>query len=171
MSPNRVGGCRYIAGMSSTAFEQAMAAYNGVDAALDKLGALDCGALSNQERLALLQRGESWRRRLPAVEHQLVSELAHAPGEELGGRPAHVLADRLRIYRRDAARRIEQAADFGARTTLAGLPLPPRLEATAAGQRAGLIGDEHVKIIRGFFGQLPCWIDEPTRVEAEHKLA
>ena len=89
----------------------------------------------------------------------------------MGGRPAHVLADRLRIYRRDAARRIEQAADLGARTTLAGLPLPPRLEATAAGQRAGLIGDEHVKIIRGFFGQLPCWIDEPTRVEAEHKLA
>ncbi|HEX9177637.1 MAG TPA: DUF222 domain-containing protein, partial [Mycobacterium sp.] len=113
--------------MSSTAFEQAMAAYDAVDAALDKLDALDGGALSNAERLALLQRGESWRRRLPAVEHELISELAHAPGEELGGRPVQVLADRLRIYRRDAARRIEEAADLGARTTLIGEPLPPKL--------------------------------------------
>ena len=148
-----------------------MAAYDAVDAALDKLDALDGGALSNAERLALLQRGESWRRRLPAVEHELISELAHAPGEELGGRPAHVLADRLRIYRRDAARRIEEAADLGARTTLIGEPLPPKLEHTAAGQRAGLIGVEQVAIIRTFFDRLPCWIDEPTRAQAEDKLA
>ena len=157
--------------MSSTAFDQAMAAYDAVDAALDKLDALDGGALSNAERLALLERRQNWRRRLPAGEHELINELAASPREELGGTPAHVLADRLRIWRSEARRRMEEAADLGARTTLTGEPLPPKLEVTAAGQRAGLIDVEHIKIIRAFFAQLPSVIDEPTRVKAEQDLA
>ena len=52
-----------------------------------------------------------------------------------------------------------------------GEPLPPKLEATAAGLRAGLIGDEQVKIIRDFFAALPCFVDEPERVKAEQDLA
>jgi hypothetical protein len=157
--------------MSSTAFDQAMAAYDVVDAALDKLDALDGGALSNAERLALLERRQNWRRRLPAGEHELIKELAASPREELGGTPAHVLADRLRIWRSEARRRMEEAADLGPRTTLTGEPLPPKLEVTAAGQRAGLIDVEHIKIIRAFFAQLPSVIDEPTRVKAEQDLA
>ncbi len=69
---------------------------------------------------------------LPALRN----ELAYASVEELGGRLAQVLADRLRIYRRDAARLIEEAADLGPRRALTGEPLVPKLEATAAGQQA-----------------------------------
>ncbi len=112
-----------------------------------------------------------WRRRLPAGEHELISELTHAGEDELGGALRHVLADGLRIYRRDAARMIEEAADLGARRTLAGEPLPARLEATVAGQAAGLIGAEQVRIIRTFFAQLAHVVDEPTRADAEQKLA
>jgi Domain of unknown function (DUF222) len=49
--------------------------------------------------------------------------------------------------------------------------LAPKLEHTAAGQRAGTINTEHVKVIRGFFAQLPFFVDEPTRADAERKLA
>jgi hypothetical protein len=49
--------------------------------------------------------------------------------------------------------------------------LAPKLEATAAGQAAGLISREQVRIIRSFLHQLPCAVDEPARAEAERKLA
>ena len=94
----------------------------------------------------------------------LIGGLAHAAVDEIGGRLGSVLAARLRIYRRDARRRIEEAADLGARRALTGQRLAPKLQATAAGQRAGLIGAEQVAIIREFFARLPCWVDEATRV-------
>jgi len=157
--------------MSSAQFDQLMVTYEAVDAALDKADALPTDALSHNERLSLVAHRQRWARRLPAGEHHLLNELAHASPDELGGGLARVLADRLRIYRRDAKRRIEESADLGARRALTGEPLAPKLEDTAAGQRAGLIGAEHVKIIRAFFAQLPCWIDEATRADAESKLA
>ncbi|MGE5694786.1 MAG: hypothetical protein ACM4D3_05975, partial [Candidatus Sericytochromatia bacterium] len=60
--------------MSSIAFEEAVTACDVVDAALSKLESLDTDALSNPERLMLLERRESWRRRLPAGEHALLAE-------------------------------------------------------------------------------------------------
>ena len=157
--------------MGSLQFRQAKAVYAAVDAALDRAAALPVDGLSDQERLELLEHRQGWRRRLPAAEHELISAVAAAPREELGGAPAHVLADRLRIRRGEARLRIEEAVDLGARTTLTGQPLPPKLDHTAAGQRAGLIDAEHIKVIRAFFAQLPSFIDEPTRVKAEQDLA
>jgi hypothetical protein len=157
--------------MGSIAFDEAMIAYDAVEAAFANIDSLDVDALSNAERVELLERRQTWRRRLPAGEHELINELAHASMEELGGKLAHVLADRLRIFRRDAARRIEEAADLGSRRALTGEPLPPKLEHTAAGQREGLISGDHVKVIREFFAQLPSFIDDPTRADAEQKLA
>jgi hypothetical protein len=49
-----------------------------------------------------------------------------------------VLADRLRITRAEARRRIDEATHLGPRRALAGEPLARKLEHTAAGQRAGL---------------------------------
>jgi hypothetical protein len=83
--------------MSSAEFDEAIGICRAIDAALNKLDALDKDALSHAERIALLERRESWRRRLPAGEHDLPTELAYAPVDEIGGRLAHVLADRLRI--------------------------------------------------------------------------
>jgi len=154
--------------MSSIQFDEAVGICHAIDAALTKLDALDKDALSHAERLVLLERRESWRRRLPAGEHDLIGGLARAAVDEIGGRLGSVLAARLRIYRRDARRRIEEAADLGARRALTGQRLAPKLQATAAG---GLIGAEQVAIIREFFARLPCWVDEATRVEAESKLA
>ncbi|HEY7052357.1 MAG TPA: DUF222 domain-containing protein, partial [Mycobacterium sp.] len=153
--------------MSSTAFDQSQAGYDGLDAVLDKIAGVDYSGLSTAERAALLDRHEAVVRRLPVLVHELINELAcHGTVEELGDKPAHVLADRLRISRAEAKRRIEEAADLTPRRALTGEPLPPRLEHTAAGQAGGLIGAEHVTVIRDFLAKLPCWIDEPARANA-----
>ncbi len=157
--------------MSSAQFHQLMSAYDAVDAAFDAADALPTDGLCQSERVQVLERRERWRRRLPAGEHALLAELAYAPVEEIGGRPAHVLADRLRIYRRDARRRLEEAVDLAGRRALSGAPLAPKLQATAAGQAAGDISVGQVAIIREFLAQLPCWVDEATRGEAEATLA
>jgi hypothetical protein len=157
--------------MGSIGFERAVIAYDAVDAALDKADALDVEGLSSVERMELLARREAWGRRVPAGEHALINELACASGEELGGTLRAVLADRLRIRRGEAARRVAEAADLGPRRALTGEPLAPRLEHTAAGQRAGRIGREHVGVIRGFLAGLPGFVDESTRAEAEQRLA
>ena len=161
--------------MGSIAFVEATSVYNTVDALFDKIDALDSDALSNSECAELLERRQTWRRRLTAGDHELINHLATAPAdelaEELGGAPSHVLADRLRITRAEARRRIDDAADVGPRRALTGEPLAPKLDHTAAGQHAGLIDVEHLRIIRRFFAQLPHFVDEPTRADAEHKLA
>jgi hypothetical protein len=81
------------------------------------------------------------------------------------------LANRLRISRAEANRRIGEAEDLGERQTLTGEALPARLPETAAAQRAGEIGSGHIGVIRGFLRDLPSWVDAGTRERAEAKLA
>jgi hypothetical protein len=73
------------------------------------------------------------RRRQPVPGHALINQLTREASEtELGGRLNHALADRLRITRVEASRRIGEAADLGERKAITGQPLPPVLPATAA---------------------------------------
>ncbi|WP_120312282.1 DUF222 domain-containing protein, partial [Mycobacterium mantenii] len=90
---------------------------------------------------------------------------------ELGGKLSWVLADRLHISRAEAGRRIAEAAELGPRRALSGEPLGPVLPATAAAQRDGAIGADHVAVIRRFFHQLPESVDVETCVRAEQHLA
>ncbi|MGZ4515204.1 MAG: HNH endonuclease signature motif containing protein, partial [Mycobacterium sp.] len=104
--------------------------------------------------------------------HELINQIAEqSDSTELGGKLSHVLADRLRITRGEAGRRIAEAAELGPRRALTGEPLPPLLTATAAAQHAGEIGIGHVQVIRRFFNQLPCSVDIGTREAAEKHLA
>ncbi len=109
-------------------------------------------------------------RRLRTPEHALINQLdAQAGEEELGGTLRCALADRLRITKADAGRRITEADDLGQRRALTGERLAPRLSHTADGQRDGLVGDGHVKVIRSFFARLPAEVG--TRDAAEADLA
>ena len=129
-------------------------------------------SLTNPERLGLLEVLEHETRRLQVPGHQLINQVAEqAPPEELGGKLSHVLADRLRITRGEANRRITEAADLGPRRALTGEALPPVLTATAAAQRDGKLGAGHIQVIRRFFEQLPCSVDIETRDCAEAHLA
>jgi hypothetical protein len=152
--------------------EAITAAFDALDDALDVVAALDCDALTTREWLALLERCERVRRRLPAAEHPLINHLARqATPEELGGKLSHTIAEWALISRAEASRRIREATDLGPRRGLTGEPLPPIMAATAAGQRAGKLGTGHVGVIRRFCHQLPGWVDDAARQRAEAHLA
>jgi hypothetical protein len=161
--------------MSSAAIldrEAITADFDALDAALDSVLARKVDALTPRELLALLERCERVRRRLPAVEHPMINQLAHdATPEELGGKLSHALAEWTLISRAEAGRRIREAADLGERHGLTGEPLPPMMAATAAAQRDGRLGAGHVAVIRRFCHQLPGFVDIDTREHAEAQLA
>ncbi len=158
--------------MAVSSREEVVAAFDALGDAVSGLAEVSLEVLTTPERLALLERLEREVRRLPVVRHGLINGVRQgATAAEIGGKLSQVLADRLGIARAEAHRRIEDAADLGERRALTGEPLAPRLAATAAGQRRGALGEGHVRVIRGFLQQLPCWIDAPTREHAEAQLA
>ncbi|MEC4764665.1 HNH endonuclease signature motif containing protein [Mycobacterium sherrisii] len=156
----------------STDREALSAAFDTIDAAFDELVAHDYDALTTHEQLAMLERCEKVRRRLPAIEHQFVNNLVRqATPQEIGGKLSHAIAEATLISRSEASRRISEAADLGPRRGLTGEPLPPTLATTAAKQREGALGPGQVAAIRKFYHQLPGWIDAATREQVEAKLA
>ena len=158
--------------MAVSSREEVAAAFDAFRDAVSGLADLSFDALTTPERLGLLEQVEHDLRRVPVVRHALINQVRQeSTPAEIGGELSHVLADRLGVTRAEANRRIEDAADLGERRALTGEPVPPRLAATASAQRAGLIGEAHVRVIRGFVEDLPCWIDADTRVQAETQLA
>ncbi len=152
--------------------EAITAAFDAVDAAVDAVLGLNVDALSTYDQLLLLERCEKARRRIPAIEHPLINNLARqATPEELGGTLAHAIADWALISRAQASRRINHAADLGPRHGLTGEPLAPVLAGTAARQRQGTLGAEHVAVIRRFYHQLPACVDGAARDHAATELA
>jgi hypothetical protein len=158
--------------MYSSCREEIVEAFDALEADLDRALELSFDALTTPERLVMLARCEVFRRRLPALEHPLINQISgQADATELGGKLPSALADRLRITRAEASRRIHEAAELGDRKAITGEPLPPLLTATAAAQRDGRIGSAHVVVIRGFVHRLPDFVDLETRVKAEAQLA
>lgn len=141
-------------------------------AAVSRFCARSYATLTNPERLQMLEIFECEMRRLQRPSHELINQLGEqADATELGGKLSWALAERLHITRADAGRRIAEAADLGPRRALTGEPLPPLLSATAAAQQDGVIGTDHVAVIRRFFHQLPESVDVETCAHAEQHLA
>ncbi|OCB26156.1 13E12 repeat family protein, partial [Mycobacterium intracellulare] len=158
--------------MSSTGLPDVDAVFDALDADLDRACALVLDALTVQQQLAVLERCERLRRRIPVIEHPLLNSLARqAPSQELGGGLPHALTERTLISRHEASRRITEARDLGPRHGLTGEPLPPVLAATAAAQRGGDLGAGQVAVIRKFYHQLPGWVSTADREFAEAHLA
>jgi Domain of unknown function (DUF222) len=158
--------------MRSSDRDEVVEVFDALKAGFKRALDLRCDALTTPEHLALLETCEMVRRWLPAVEHPLINQLSEqADPSELGGTLAAALADRLRITRAEASRRVHEAADLGERRALNGEPLAPVLPATAAAQRNGVLGAGHVAVIRGFFHRLPDVVDPETRAHAEAQLA
>ena len=158
--------------MGCSSREEIVEVLDAFDAVLDRLCELSFDVLTTPELLRMLQRLERGARRQRTPQHALINQLdAQAGEEELGGTLRSALADRLRITKAEASRRIAEAADLGPRQALTGEPLAPLLTQTAAAQRDGLIGDGHVKEIRKFFAHLPVQVDLGTREAVELVLA
>jgi len=158
--------------MCSNSRTEIIEVFDAIEADLRQVLELSFDVLTTPERLAMLERCERVRRQLPAVEHPLINGIAEqADAAELGGKLSFALAERLRITRAEAARRIQEAEDLGPRRAMTGELLEPVLAATAEAQRAGRIGSGHVAVIRGFWHRLPDFVDVETRAKAEAQLA
>jgi hypothetical protein len=167
-----VGVRGYYSNMRSiSSREEVVEVLDALRAAMKRAVDLTSDVLTTPERLNVLESLEVFRRQLPAVEHALINELAHEEPAVLGGKLPAVLADRLRISRAEASRRVHEAADLGQRRALNGEPLEPVLPATAAAQRNGELGAGHVAVIRSFWQRLPDFVDIETRGRAEAHLA
>jgi hypothetical protein len=158
--------------MRSSSREEIVEVLDALEAGYKRALDLTFDVLTTPERLRVLERWEQMRRWQPAVEHALINQLAEqADPTELGGKLAPALANRLRISRAEASRRVHEAADLGERKALNGEPLEPVLPATAEAQRNGELGPGHVAVIRVFWHRLPDFVDIETRAKAEAQLA
>jgi hypothetical protein len=152
--------------MSGTAVQEAVAALRAA------LAASDVERLSRTELLAALDDLETLTCELPAQSHRLLARLqAEATPRELGAKSwKDVLAIRWRISTTEAHRRLTEAAMLGPRRALTGEPLAPLLPATATAQSLGQVNGEHVEVIRKAMGNLPGFVDAPTRAQIEVDL-
>ncbi|MGK2881211.1 MAG: DUF222 domain-containing protein, partial [Mycobacterium sp.] len=149
--------------------EQLVAARGAYRAAMTEAAAV----LAPAELLEVLGEQETFVRSLPALEHPMMLRLQKeiSPVELGGTNLADVVSRRLRTNLGVARQRIEDAAMLGPRTSLTGQPLPPLWPGTAAAQADGLIGAEHLAIIRKFFKHLPEAVGYEERELAEQALA
>lgn len=113
---------------------------------------------------------ETARRGL-AVGTTLAATLVGDGQAVLGGGPKQLLADWLRITTAEAKHRLDHAARIDERTTLTGQSLPPLMEATAAQWHAGVLDEEHLKVILDFVNDLPADVDPDERDRVEVFLA
>jgi hypothetical protein len=100
--------------MCSSSREEVVEVFDALKADLKRAVDLTFDVLTTPERLTVLQNCEEIRRMLSAVEHPLINQLAaQADATELDGKLPAALADRLRISRAEASRRVHEAADLG----------------------------------------------------------
>ena len=141
-------------------------------AAFDAFAACDVDSLTRTELVAVLDDYETLACRLPTPRHRLLTRLqAQTTPAQMGAKSWNeVLRIRWRLSTAEASRRLHEAADLAARTSLTGQPLAPRLPAVAAAQAAGAITGEHVAVIRDALKTLPSWVDTTTCGQLEVDL-
>src|ERR1700742_1318537 len=114
-----VGGCRYYSNVRSSSREEIVEVLDALEADYKRALDLTFDALTTPERLAVLESLERFRRWQPTIEHPLINQLAEqSDPTELGGKLAPALANRLRISRAEASRRVHEAGDLGERRAL-----------------------------------------------------
>jgi len=126
-------------------------------AAQHELVGLDPTVLSRDELLDLVEVLETNARRHTAVGCELIAELdGRGVAGELGYPSTGVLlAERLRIGRREAAGRVRVASDLGLRRAVTGETLEPRFPHVAAALAEGTISARHATVITATVDRLP----------------
>jgi Domain of unknown function (DUF222) len=143
-------------------------ALEALDAAVAALRAADLEALGPAARFAVLERLETSRRCQVAAASDVVARLEQFEGCP----PVHIaLADVLRISRTEARRRIRDAEQLAPRTSLTGQPVPPQLPATATAWHAGVLDEQHLRVIQKFLRDLPDHVPPDVIARSEAFLA
>ncbi|BCQ09746.1 putative protein [Mycobacterium heckeshornense] len=147
------------------------AALDALDVAVARVRELDFHRYEPAVRLRALEHLEDSRRQQAVASHDLIASLATEEFAAIGGAPHKVIADWLRISCAEARRRIRNAEQLAPGRTLTGQTLPPKLPATAAAWRSGLLDEQHLRVIQTFVHELPDITPLPVVVEAERFLA
>jgi Domain of unknown function (DUF222)/HNH endonuclease len=160
--------------MSSTcvaAPPEVVAALDALDAAVTKVGELHLDNYSPAVRLHALERLETARRQQLVPSHDLVASLAKEDPADVGGPVHRAIADWLRISPAEVRRRMRDAEQLASRLTITGETLPPELPATAEAWRAGMLDQQHLRVIQTFVRDLPADTPVDTVEGAERFLA
>ena len=147
------------------------AAFDALDAAVARIGELNFDNLVPAIRLRALERLESARRQQAVPSHDLIAGLVNEDPADVGGPVHKVIADWLRISCAEVRRRIRNAEQLAPRTTITGETLPPQLPATAEAWRAGMLDEQHLRVIQTFCRDLPMDTPVDTLERAERFLA
>ncbi|MCV7357249.1 HNH endonuclease signature motif containing protein [Mycolicibacterium fluoranthenivorans] len=144
-----------------------------LEAVLDKLSGTVFDDASVTELLDIQTALEQVHRQIPAIQHRVMAAVkAQTSPGELGARSwRDALGIRLRLSPTEAGRRLAEGELLAPRRTVTGEPLAPVYPGTSAAQARGEITAEHVRIITTTMKKLPPRVDEPTRADAEARLA
>ncbi len=146
-------------------------AYAAAEQAIAALADLPTHRMTATELLDSRARHERLARLVAAADREPLARLMERGTDDFGGGALKaILADRLRITRTEAGRRLHEAADLASRTTASGERLPPLLPRVAEAEARGAIGSGHVHVIRTFMHHLPDAVDVHTRRNAERDL-
>ncbi|MEV6066835.1 DUF222 domain-containing protein [Nocardia sp. NPDC052001] len=149
---------------------------NTLSAAVDSLASLPLIPVSDNDIVELMQQIETATRKLDALKLDLVVQTCSRslPKRAGAGSVALFLQDTLRISHGDALNRwhcAEQAAIWPRVGDAAEIPAAPVMPNTALAQEEGVIGLDHVRVIRQVMDRLPSKVSVEDRALAEEHLA
>jgi hypothetical protein len=128
--------------------------------------------LERAEKVAVWQRFEAFRNRLPVVDHRLIAD-AEANGlakSYCNSTMTQFLVRVLQLSHREAVSRVRAAAAVGPRTSMLGEQLEPLLPKLAALQRNGVVTAEKVQIMERAMDKLSRPGVDPDAVETAEQL-
>jgi Domain of unknown function (DUF222)/HNH endonuclease len=133
------------------------AAVEALGSVVDELLDANLDLLPAAELPKLFTTLETQRRRLEAVDHELVVALDERglAGEYGRSTTADLMNELCRVAPGEATARVHAARDLGPRRQVSGAALPPLFARVADAQRAGQLSREHAKVITATVAALP----------------
>jgi hypothetical protein len=145
------------------------------DAALtDLISTAETGGLDHlaDQQVAVWQRFETIRNKLPLVDHRLITHAntADLAREYCSGTMTQFLVRVLQLSHGEAAARVRAAAAVGPRTTMLGEQLEPQLPQLAAWQRDGVVSAAKVQMVERAMHTLSRPNLDPQAVQTAEQL-
>ena len=156
---------------AEAARERFRALADQVDAAYAEMRGLSSDHVGTAFRTELAERLETQERTNRGLMYRMFGQIADPP-DEAGMAPVlgNSLAARLRIAPREVRRRMKMAARIRPRRQLSGPPLAPELPHVAAAVEAGVVGEDHLRVICRAIDVLPSAVSAVDRDDVERSL-
>jgi hypothetical protein len=154
-----------------TARERIRVLLNQVDNAYAQLREVCSDEVGNAFRVEVAERLETQERVNRGLMYRVFGEIADPPDEiGMARETVSSLWARLRIPRGEIKRRFKVAKLIRPRRQLSGPPMQPVLAEVAAAVADGVIGEDHLSVIRSALKKLPKCVSDEDRLEVQHSL-